>query len=100
MANTAQFLRCPACLYIIPLLLFHIEATGVRAIPNSVKLWIAAARLENDDERKRRVLRKALEVIPTSVRLWKEAVALESQEDARVLLSRAVTQRIFSHHYL
>ena len=46
-------------------------ARGVEAIPASVKLWMQAAQLENEDGRKKRVLRKALETVPTSVRLWK-----------------------------
>jgi len=49
-----------------------------------------AAKLEMDDERKRRVLRRALENIPNSVKLWKTVVDLSREDDARVLLSRAV----------
>ena len=37
-------------------------ARGVRAIPNSVKLWLAAAKLESEEDKKKKVLRKALEV--------------------------------------
>ena len=40
-----------------------------------------AAQLETEDERKRRVLRRALENVPNSVRLWKALVDL-SPEDA------------------
>lgn len=65
-------------------------AHGVKAIPNSVKLWMQAAKLEQDDTSKSRVLRKALEHIPDSVRLWKAVVELANEDDARVLLSRAV----------
>ncbi|MCO5550525.1 hypothetical protein L7F22_004012 [Adiantum nelumboides] len=64
-------------------------ARGVKAIPNSVKLWMQAAKLEDDDVKKSRVLRKALEHIPDSVRLWKAVVELANEDDARVLLARA-----------
>jgi pre-mRNA-processing factor 6 len=67
-----------------------IVAQAVRAIPNSVKLWIKAAELETDIKAKKRVFRKALEQLPTSVRIWKCAVELEDPDDARILLSRAV----------
>ena len=49
-----------------------------------------AAKLEAEDDRKRRVLRRALENIPNSVKLWKAVVDLSREDDARVLLSRAV----------
>ena len=61
-------------------------AMGVKAMPNSVKLWMQAAELEQDDVKKSRVLRKGLEHVPDSVRLWKAAVELANEEDARVLL--------------
>ncbi|KAF5352069.1 hypothetical protein D9758_009441 [Tetrapyrgos nigripes] len=68
-----------------------IFANAVQHVGQSVKIWLAAADLENDAKSKRRVLRKALENIPNSVRLWKETVNLEtSASDARILLSRAV----------
>ena len=67
-----------------------ILARGVASLPNSVKIWMQAAKLEVDDERKRRVLRRALENIPNSVKLWKAVVDLSREDDARVLLSRAV----------
>ncbi|RVX20239.1 Protein STABILIZED 1 [Vitis vinifera] len=63
---------------------------GVKAISNSVKLWMQAAKLEHDDVNKSRVLRKGLEHIPDSVRLWKAVVELANEEDARLLLQRAV----------
>ena len=65
-------------------------AQGVKAIPNSVKLWMQASKLESDDISKSRVLRKALEHIPDSVRIWKAVVELAKEDDARILLSRAV----------
>ncbi|ESK96430.1 mrna splicing factor (prp1 zer1) [Moniliophthora roreri MCA 2997] len=68
-----------------------ILANAVQHVGQSVKVWLAAADLEQDVKAKRRVLRKALEHIPNSVRLWKETVNLEtSASDARILLSRAV----------
>ena len=60
------------------------------SIPNSVKLWLQAAKLESSDLNKSRVLRKGLEHIPDSVRLWKAVVELANEEDARLLLHRAV----------
>uniref|UniRef100_A0A7N2LSQ3 Pre-mRNA splicing factor n=1 Tax=Quercus lobata TaxID=97700 RepID=A0A7N2LSQ3_QUELO len=65
-------------------------AKGVKSIPNSVKLWLQAAKLEHDEMNKSRVLRKGLEHIPDSVRLWKAVVELANEEDARLLLHRAV----------
>ncbi|EDV20469.1 uncharacterized protein TRIADDRAFT_51004 [Trichoplax adhaerens] len=67
-----------------------IVSQAIRNMPNSVKLWIKAAELEEETISKKRVFRKALEQIPNSVRLWKEAVELEDPEDARIMLSRAV----------
>ncbi|KAH7885649.1 PRP1 splicing factor, N-terminal-domain-containing protein [Phlebopus sp. FC_14] len=68
-----------------------ILANAVQHVGQSVKVWLAAADLEQDVKAKKRVLRKALENIPNSVRLWKETVNLESSvSDARILLSRAV----------
>ena len=46
-----------------------ILARAVAALPTNVDLWMQAASLEDDDARKRRVLRKALERAPASVRL-------------------------------
>jgi len=65
-------------------------ALGVRNLPESVRIWIRAAELEQEPKAKRKVYRKALEQIPNSVRLWKAAVELEELEDARIMLSRAV----------
>ncbi|KAK7061468.1 PRP1 splicing factor, N-terminal-domain-containing protein [Favolaschia claudopus] len=68
-----------------------ILANAVQHVGQSVKIWMAAADLEQDVSAKKRVLRKALEHIPNSVRLWKETVNLESSaSDALILLSRAV----------
>ena len=65
-------------------------AQGVRALQQSVKLWVKATELETDVAAKRRVLRKALEQLPSSVKLWKLLVEMEQPEDARILLGRAV----------
>ena len=53
---------------------------------------VQAARLEQDDAAKSRVLRRALERIPNSVKLWKAAVELASEDDARILLVRAMSR--------
>lgn len=58
-----------------------VEASG-RGLP------LQAARLEQDDAAKARVLRRALERIPNSVKLWKAAVELANERDARILLVR------------
>ena len=47
---------------------------------------------EEDEDKKRRVLWKALEFIPNSVALWKQAIGLEKEETAALLLKRAVEQ--------
>ncbi|KAF8644774.1 hypothetical protein AX16_008280 [Volvariella volvacea WC 439] len=68
-----------------------ILANAVQHVGQSVKIWLAAADLEQNVQAKRRVLRKAVEYIPNSVRLWKETVNLEDNPtDARVILARAV----------
>lgn len=63
---------------------------AVRHLPQSVRIWIKAASLEDELKAKKKVFRKALEHTPNSVRLWKAAVELEGEEDARIMLSRAV----------
>ncbi|CAF0838637.1 unnamed protein product [Adineta ricciae] len=63
---------------------------AVRQLPQSVKIWVKAADLEQEPKAKKQVLRRALEQVPNSVRLWKAAVELEDEEDARIMLSRAV----------
>ncbi|KAI8554360.1 hypothetical protein RHMOL_Rhmol05G0093000 [Rhododendron molle] len=65
-------------------------ASGVKAIPNSVELWMQAAKLEREDENKSRVLRRGLEHVPDSIRLWKAVVELANEDNARLLLMRAV----------
>lgn len=69
-----------------------ILANAVQHLPRSVKIWQAAADLEEDEDKKRRVLWKALEFIPNSVALWKQAIGLEKEETAALLLKRAVEQ--------
>ena len=63
-----------------------VVAQGVRALPQSVKLWVKATELEADMTAKRRVLRKALEQLPSSVKLWKLLVEMEQPEDALSLI--------------
>jgi len=65
-------------------------ARGVSQIPDSVRLWTAAAALESDKVAQLRVLKKALERIPYSVSLWKAAIELVDEDDAKVMLDRAV----------
>lgn len=67
-----------------------ILANAVRHVSNSVKLWLYAAELESDENKKKIVLRRALEFVPNSVKLWKAAIELESVVDARIMLARAV----------
>lgn len=67
-----------------------VVAQAIKHLPQSVRLWIKAADLEDEVAAQKRVFRKALEYIPNSVRLWKAAVELEDPEDAKILLTRAV----------
>ena len=67
-----------------------ILANAVRHVPNSVKVWIAASDLEEEDAKKKIVLRRALESIPNSVKLWRTLIELENVSDARIMLARAV----------
>lgn len=53
-------------------------------IPDSVRLWTAAAALETDKVSQLRVLKKALERVPYSVSLWKAAIELVDEDDAKV----------------
>ena len=69
-----------------------ILANAVQHIPRSVRIWEAAADLEDDVDKKRRVYWKSLEFIPNSVALWKAAIALEKEDAALLLLQRAVEQ--------
>lgn len=88
-----KYLQAVYKLCLVPLtLVFHLRlvAAAVRSLPNSVRIWMKAAELEEDAKNKRKVFRKALEQIPTSVRLWKAAIELEEPDDARILLTRAV----------
>lgn len=67
-----------------------ILANAVRHLPNSVKVWMHAASLEEDSDARKRVLRRALKFVPNSVRLWKAAIELEEEDDARIMLAQAV----------
>lgn len=68
----------------------RVLAQAVVHVPRAVKVWLAAAALEDVPRRRRGVLRKALEVVPRSARLWRAAVELEDARGARILLERAV----------
>jgi len=67
-----------------------ILADAVRHIPRSVKIWLRAADLETEVEKRKVVLRRALEFIPDSVKLWKTAIEMEEEEDARIMLGWGV----------
>lgn len=67
-----------------------ILTNAVKHVPNSVKIWMQAADLEQHVNEKKVVLRRALEIIPNSVKLWKVAIQLEDVSDARIMLARAV----------
>lgn len=49
-------------------------ARAVTVLPKSEKLWLTAARREENKALKRRILRKGLEHNSTSVRLWRELI--------------------------
>lgn len=67
-----------------------ILANAVVHIRTSVKVWLAAADLEDQEANKKAVLRRSLEFVPNSVKLWKAAIELENITDARIMLARAV----------
>jgi len=50
---------------------------AVQHMPTSKRLWIMAAKREDDPKQRAKVFRKALEHLPTEVQLWKECVQLE-----------------------
>lgn len=59
-----------------------LAAKAVITCPKSTKLWLIAASLETDKERKSKVLKKALQSVPQSDKLWKELIdtAADDQE--------------------
>ena len=65
-------------------------AKAVQNMPKSKKLWMQAARREEDPKFKSKVLRRALEHLPTEEEIWKECIELEEPEEAKVLLYKAV----------
>lgn len=68
-----------------------IAAKAVKYNPKSIDLWMAAMKLEDDDNSKTRVIQKALESNPQSDTLWKELINMQSNpSEAIVLLSKAV----------
>ncbi|XP_021716471.1 protein STABILIZED1-like isoform X1 [Chenopodium quinoa] len=79
-----------ACRLVSPDEAKAVIARGVKAITNSVKLWLQAAKLEQDDISKIRVLTKGLQHIPKSVRLWKAVVELANEDEAKLFLQKAV----------
>ena len=74
-----------ACCFTSPDEANAVIVSGVKAILNSVKLWLQVAKLEQDDTNERMLLRKGLEYIPDSARLWKAVVKLaDDDKDARL----------------
>jgi len=67
-----------------------ILAEGVKNMPHSVKIWLAAADKENDVGIKKKILQRALEYNAKSLRLWKELIELGNEEEARDYLRKAV----------
>lgn len=68
-----------------------IAANAVQRLPHSINIWLAASRLEDDENARKRIIRKALENNPHSDTLWRAALNLENDpEDARLLLAQAV----------
>jgi pre-mRNA-processing factor 6 len=60
-----------------------IVAEGVKYNPKSLRLWLKATELEQEDFNKRRVLRKALEALPKCEELWLQLVELEESDEER-----------------
>ncbi|KAI4089936.1 MAG: hypothetical protein Q9206_005117 [Seirophora lacunosa] len=70
-----------------------IAAASVKENPQSTRLWTRATELETDQQSKKRVLRRALDLLPKSVVLWKQLVQLSADEgEARLLLSKACSE--------
>lgn len=68
-----------------------IAASAVQYNPNSIELWLAASKLEDDNLSQTRVLQKALESNPKSDTLWKQLINLQSDEKkAKEYLASAV----------
>ncbi|KAL8849518.1 MAG: hypothetical protein Q9221_005525 [Calogaya cf. arnoldii] len=70
-----------------------IAAAAVKENPQSTRLWTRATELETDQQSKKRVLRRALDLLPKSVVLWKQLVQLSQDEsEARLLLAKACSE--------
>lgn len=59
-------------------------------MPKSKKLWLLAAKKEQDPKLRSKILKRALEHLPAEVEIWKECIELEEPEEAKGLLSKAV----------
>lgn len=79
--NTCRLTRCEMCpdsedVWLEAARLHPVEvaksilANAVLHIPTSVKVWLYAADLEQQEARKKAVLRRSLEFVPNSVKLW------------------------------
>lgn len=61
---------------------------GISNIPNSKLLWLAASDAEKEQDKKSKILKKALEIIPNSEEIWQAAIANEKEVEAKLLLYR------------
>jgi pre-mRNA-processing factor 6 len=68
-----------------------LSVRAIKGCPKSIKLWIIAARLETETDRKVKVLKKGLQMVPQSEKLWRELIDLSSgDEEAKEFLKSAV----------
>ena len=67
-----------------------ILAKAVTHLPQSVKIWRAAADKENETGIKKKILKRALEYNSTDIDLWKQLIELGTEDEARDLLHTAV----------
>lgn len=63
---------------------------GVSKLPNSVKLWLAAADKEPENTTKKKILQRGIDHNPKNLRLWRELIELATEEEAREYLHKAV----------
>ncbi|KAL9655257.1 hypothetical protein ABK040_009031 [Willaertia magna] len=72
----------------------ELESICIDAIqynPTSVKLWLKITEIETDIEKKKKILKKALNIQTKSIQLWKEYIDLETDiNEATKLLEKAV----------
>ncbi|KAI9725386.1 MAG: hypothetical protein M1828_003236 [Chrysothrix sp. TS-e1954] len=71
-----------------------IAAQALKNLDTSIRLWLAAANLEDDTKAKKRVLRTAIDHNPQSVTLFKQLVNLEDDPNDAKLLLHVATMKI------